>query len=286
MEEGLRLNMKTLAEEMESKNNKPETYYDVNSLLKGDKKIVAFMGGSKSGTSFIVNNVAQVLAENGVNVAILDTSKDKDSYYIYTKNEESLRDIASSCIKQLVNEEAKGIIVNKCLTVYTAVPGDDNEIKSVEPILETLLKNHSLILLDCDFKTPIDYFKYATEIYLVQTMDILTIQPLTEILAELKNKGILDESKLRIILNKYFEVEGITEKKIIGGMSYYNDPSMAYMKELFNRNNVPYMTIPFNQRVYEEYLLSVVNCNINLENYPYDFIKILEQLAQEIYPSI
>ena len=46
------------------------------------------------------------------------------------------------------------------------------------------------------------------------------------------------------------------------------------------------MTIPFNQQVYEEYLLSVVNCNINLENYPYDFIKILEQLAQEIYPSI
>lgn len=276
--------MKTLADDMQSKNSKPETYYDVNSLLKGDKKIVTFMGGGKSGTSFIVNNIAHLLAEKEVNVAILDTSQDKDSYYIYTKNEESLREIAFSCIKQLANEEAKGINVNKNLTVYTTVPGKDKDIQAVEPILETLLKNHSLILIDGDFKTPINYFKYSTELYLVQTMDVLTIQPLTEVLATLKNNGILVESKLRIILNKYVEVDGVTEKKIIGGMSFYNDPSMAYMKELFNRNNVPYMTIPFNQQVYEKYLLSVVNCNIALEDYPYEFIELLEQLGREIYP--
>ena len=275
--------MKTLADDIKSKNNSPETYYDVNSLLKGDKKIVAFMGGSKSGTSFIVNNVAELLATKGVNVAILDTSQNKDSYYIYTRNDESLREVAISCIKQLTNEEAKGITVNKNLTVYTTVPGTNNDIQEVEPILETLLKNHSLILIDCDFKTPINYFKYATELYLVQTMDVLTIQPLTEVLANLKNNGILVESKLRIILNKYLEVDGITEKKIIGGMSFYNDPSMAYMKELFNRNNVPYMTVPFNQQVYEKYLLSVVKCNIALEDYPYEFIELLEQLGREIY---
>lgn len=275
--------MKTLADDMKSKNNRPETYYDVNSLLKGDKKIVAFMGGSKSGTSFIVNNVAQLLATKGVNVAILDTSQNKDSYYIYTRNDESLREVAFSCIKQLANEEAKGITVNKNLTVYTTVPGTNNDIQEVEPILETLLKNHSLILIDCDFKTPINYFKYATELYLVQTMDVLTIQPLTEVLANLKNNGILVESKLRIIINKYLKVDEITEKKIIGGMSFYNDPSMAYMKELFNRNNVPYMTVPFNQQVYEKYLLSVVKCNIALEDYPYEFIELLEQLGREIY---
>lgn len=275
--------MKTLADDIKSKNNSPETYYDVNSLLKGDKKIVAFMGGSKSGTSFIVNNVAELLATKGVNVAILDTSQNKDSYYIYTRNDESLREVAISCIKQLTNEEAKGITVNKNLTVYTTVPGTNNDIQEVEPILETLLKNHSLILIDCDFKTPINYFKYATELYLVQTMDVLTIQPLTEVLANLKNNGILVESKLRIILNKYLKIDEITEKKIIGGMSFYNDPSMAYMKELFNRNNVPYMTVPFNQQVYEKYLLSVVKCNIALEDYPYEFIELLEQLGREIY---
>lgn len=276
--------MKTLADDMKTKNDKPENYYDVNSLLKGNKKIVAFMGGSKSGTSFIVNNVAQLLASKGVNVAILDATQSKSSYYIYTRNEEGLRKIASSCIKQLANEETKGINVNKNLTVYTTVPGKDKSIQEVEPILETLLKNHSLILIDCDFKTPINYFKYVTELYLVQTMEVLTIQPLTEVLAELKNNGLLVESKLRIILNKYLEVDGITEKKIIGGMSFYNDPSMAYMKELFNRNNVPYMTIPFSQQVYEKYLLALVNCNITLEDYPYEFLELLEQLGREIYP--
>ena len=85
-------------------------------------------------------------------------------------------------------------------------------------------------------------------------MEVLTIQPLTEVLSRLKNKGMLIASKLRIIINKYVEVNGITEKEIIGGMSFYNDPTMAYMKELFDRNSVRYMIIPFEKEIYEKYL--------------------------------
>ena len=249
--------MKTLAENMKTKNVEPEAYYDVNSLLQGDKKIVAFMGGSKSGTSFILNNVAQFLATKGANVAILDATKNRNAYYIYTKNEEALRKVAFSCIEELALGEAKGIKVNNNLTVYTTLPGENKYIQKVEPILETLLKKHSLILIDCDFKTPINYFEYATELYLVQTMEVLTIQPFTEILSELKNRGVLRESKIRIIINKYVEVNGITEKEIIGGMAFYNDPAMAYMKELFNKNFVPYITIPFEKNIYEKYLEAV-----------------------------
>ena len=276
--------MRTLADDMKSKSTEPEAYYDVNSLLKDDKKIVTFMGASQSGTSFILNNVAQFLAAKGVDVAILDATGNKNAYYIYTKNEEALRKVASSSIEKLAEGEAKGIKVNNNLTVYTTMPGEDKYIQAVEPILETLLKKHSLILIDCDFKTPIDYFEYATEIYLVQTMEVLTIQPFTEVLSELKNKGMLLESKLRIIINKYLEVNGITEKEIIGGMAYYNDPSMAYMKELFNKNFVPYMTIPFNKQIYEKYVVAVANCDINLQGYPEEFLDLLEQLCKEIYP--
>lgn len=35
--------------------------------------------------------------------------------------------------------------------------------------METLVKNHSLILIDCDFNTPIEYFAKAQELYLVQS---------------------------------------------------------------------------------------------------------------------
>ena len=278
--------MRTLADKMEQKNIEKEPYYDINGMLEqGDKKIVAFMGASKSGTSFILSNIAHLLAKKGTNVAILDTTQNKNSYYIYTKNEETLRKTASTSIEKLSKGEASGIEVTSNLTVYTTPPKEDEYISKVEPILETLLKNLSLILIDCDFKTPVKYYEYAMEIYLVQTMDTLTIQPLTETLLKLKNEGVLYDSKIRIIINKFVDIDGITEKEIIGGMSFYNDPDMAYMRELFNRNYVPYMTIPFDKKIYERYLVAVANCDISLDNYSEDFMELLEQLGQEIYPS-
>ena len=50
-------------------------------------------------------------------------------------------------------------------------------------------------------------------------MDVLTIQPLTSFLNELRSKNILDEKKLRIILNKVEKLKKASEKVIIGGMS-------------------------------------------------------------------
>lgn len=274
--------MRTLADNIQLENKEQSHYYDINSFLDAGEKVVTFIGSRKSGTSFLVNNIAEMLSNKGINVAILDTTTNRDAYYIYSKNEESLRRVAISSIEGLTHGKAKGIKVNNNLTVYTALPGGKNEIQEVEPILETLLKNHSLVLIDCDLETPINYFEYARKIYLVQTMDTLTIQPLTEFLLELKNKGVLKDSKLRIIINKYVEVNGITEKEIISGMSYYNDPSMAYMKELFNRNSVQYMIIPFEKVAYEKYLSDVANCNITTEGYSDGFIQELNELSNEI----
>ncbi len=278
--------MKTLADDFDLKNIKQENGFDINSLLTENKKVATFIGTNKSGTSFIINNCAQVLSNRGVNVAILDTTKNKDTYYIYTKNEEGLRKTATESIEGLKNGEAKGVKVNNNLTIYTALPGTEQDSQDVEPILETLLKNHSLILIDCDSKTPSKYFEYATEIYLVQTMDILTIQPLTEMLLELKNKRAIVDSKLRIIINKYIEMGDISIKKIIGGMSYYNDPTMTYMKELFDRNYAQYTTIPFEKEIYEEYLKAIANCDINLDAYSYTFKQTLNRLCNEMYPMV
>jgi len=278
--------MKTLQDGIISKKVHGADYsnIDINQLLKENQKIVAFMGASKSGTSFIINNVQHFISSKGVNVAILDTTQSRSSYYLYTKNEENLRKIAAESIGKLVEGVAEGISVNENLTVYTAMPKDNKDLEFVEPILETLIKKHSLVLIDCDFNTPANYFKYANEIYLLQTMDILTIQPLTEILLELTNKGILDSLKLRIIINKYIKTQSVAEKEIIGAMSYYNDPTMSYMKELFNKNLVKYVTIPYDRAIYEKYIEVVVNCDINLSGYPNNFMHALEQLSNEINP--
>ena len=257
---------------------------DLSHLLTPDKKIVTFVGTSKNGTSFLVNNLAQTLSAAGVNTAILDTTQNRNSYYIYTKNEEDLRSIATHSIDSLANGVAAGIKVNKNLTVYTSLPDEGQAIVNSDKILETLLKNHSLILIDTDFKTPLGYFEKSQETYLVQTLDILTIQPLTAFLRDLKSKNILDEKKLRVIINKAVKIRGITEKTIIGGMAYYNDPAMSYMTELFDRTLMRYVSIPFEEETYVRYLQGIIECDISLKGYSKLFMQTLKELSNMVYP--
>ena len=257
---------------------------DLSYLLTPDKKIVTFVGTSKNGTSFLVNNLAQELSSAGVNTAILDTTQNKNSYYIYTDNEERLRNVAAHSIDNLANGIANGIKVNNNLTVYTSLPDEGQAIVNSDKILETLLKNHSLILIDTDFKTPLGYFEKSQETYLVQTLDILTIQPLTAFLRDLKSKNILDEKKLRVIINKAVKIKGITEKTIIGGMAYYNDPAMSFMTELFDRTLMRYVSILFEEETYIRYLQGVIDCKISLKGYSKLFMQTLKELSNMVYP--
>ena len=81
-------------------------------LLTPEKKVITFVGTSKNGTSFIVNNVAEYLSKLGVNVALLDATKNKNAYYIYTKNEENLRKTAANCFQNLILGNAYGVQTN------------------------------------------------------------------------------------------------------------------------------------------------------------------------------
>lgn len=258
----------------------------VDSLITKDKKIVTFVGTSKNGTSFLVNNLAELLSQNGINVAILDTTQNKNAFYIYTKNEEEIRQIAADSIPKLKSGIAEGIKVNKNLSVYTAVPNTEIGIEDYDSILATLVKNHSLVLIDCDFQTNLGYFAKSQETYLVQSMDVLTIQPLTAFLRELKAKNILKEEKLRVVINKETRVRSLTVKTIIGGMSNYTDPAMAFMTELFSREIIKYCEIPFEEQTYSKYLEGLVNCKISLNGYSKDFMQELKRLGDMVYPVL
>ena len=263
-------------------------YYDVNldSLLSGNKKVVAFVGTSKNGTSFLVNNLADVLSKKGINVAVLDLTQNKNAYYIYTKNEEELRKKAYSSIQNLAIGDVDGIQVNKNLTVFTTLPGEDEGINEYGNILKTLVQNYSVVLMDCDFETNYGYFKNAQEIYLVQSFDILTIQPLTAFLRNLKSKNILEPQKLRVVLNKVLRVRSVTERTIIGGMAYYNDPAMSFMTELFDKDNIKYCSIPFEEQTYSRYLEGLVNCEISVNGYSKNFLASLDKLSNMVYPLL
>ncbi len=270
---------------------KPKIDYSMsslNSLLTKDKKIVTFLGTTKNGTSFLINNLAALFSSLGINTAILDMTKNKNSFYIYTNNEEDLRNIAYNSISKLQKGFAEGIKVNKNrnLTVYTALPNDGKDYSDAEPILSTLVQNHSLILIDCDFDTDPSYFASCQEIYLVQSMDILTIQPLTAFLRDLKSKGVLEPEKVRVVINKEVKVRSLTTKVIIGGMSFYNDPSMSFMTELFNKDMVKACSIPFEEAAYSKYLDSMATCNLTISGYSKTFISKLKNLGEMVYPLV
>ncbi len=269
--------------------DRKETYSNYNelgNLLTGDKKIVAFVGSSKNGTSFIVNNLAILLSTMGINTAILDLTENKNSYYIYTKNEEELRKISYTSIKKLKEGIADGIKVNKNLSVYTALPGEEDYKTDSQSILQTLANNHNIVLIDCDFNTNPECFNLAQEIYLVQSMDILTIQPLTAFLRDLKNAGILKQEKLRVVINKYTKIRGLNDRVLLGGMSYYNSPSMSFMTELFNKDSVKMCTIPLDENTYIAYLEAMVSCEVSINRYSKTFMQSLKELAEIVYPLL
>lgn len=256
---------------------------DIEQIMSQNQKLVAFVGTSKNGTSFLVNNVAEILSMNGINTAILDLTRNRNSYYIYTKNDEQLRNKSNHITENLRSGTANGIQEHKNLTIYTSpIEGDEN-LEDVEPIIKTLVEQHTVILMDCDFTTPMRYFKYAQEIYLVQSMDILTIQPLTAFLRQLVDKGMFEAYKARVVLNKFIRTREITENILIGGMSIYNDAGMTVRKELFDRRTVQSIVIPFNQKTYLRYLDGLVTCNITLKGYDKEFITSLKNLASMIY---
>ena len=254
-------------------------------LNMGSGKLCVFTGTSKNGVSFIVNNLAQMLIQSNVKVAILDETQNRNSFYIYTNNDEPLINKAVSSIRNLENGLAKGLDVSRYLTVYTNIPdgGLENKTEDIEVIVSTLTHNYDIILVDSDFETNEKFFAYASEIYVVQSMDALTIQPITKFLSELKDKGLLQEEKLRIIINKYMNMKRLPAEIVIEGLTRYNEPTMTLQKELFNSKNVPAILIPFDMQAYTRYMDVIATCQMTLNGYPTVFLNSLDKLASIIY---
>lgn len=271
----------------ENINNTIEDVY-MNNMLNQFKntRCAIFVGTSKNGISFTVNSLGMLFSSIGINTAILDLTKNRNDYYIATSNEEELRNIAMETIHNLRNGVANGIQVERNLTVYTAMPTDSDSFDDAENIMQTLYKNHSLILIDADFDTPHEYFKLANQIFAIQSLDVLTIQPLTQFMRDLKRKNILNDDKIRVIINKELAVKGLSKKLIVEGLSTYNSPSMSSIEKLFDRNTVRVFSIEFDMNVYQKYMENIAYCKFELIGYPRKTIEQLKIIASDIVPHI
>ena len=265
--------------------------YDINSnennnfVIAGNGKIVSFVGASKNGTSFIVNSLGILLANDGIKVAIVDFTKNKNSYYLFTDNDSDKVKIAADSLKKLSNGVIDGLKIKDDLYLFTSVPDENIDEKlNKNKILNTLSENFDIVMLDCDLQSDAAYFSNSDEIYLIQSMDVFTIQPLTKFLSDYKD--IIDVNKLHAVINKYLKLKKLDYKMVIAGMSKYNDPSMALQRDLFDAKKISCNLIPFDIKTYSSYLEAIALCKINLNEFSNDVIDSLYELKSKVYPLV
>ena len=247
------------------------------------KKMVAFVGANKSGTTFVINAIAHKLAENGVSVGVLDITRDKNLYYIYNQDDKDLRQIASQCMQKLSEGIDSYLPGGKNLKIYTSIPGTYSETRAGyknRAVIDTVCESNGLVIIDADFATPLEYFEKAEEIYIVQDMDIMKLQETTVFLRELKGRSI-NMKKIKVIINKYVKCL-LTPKKLIQGLSYYNDPQMSFIDELLE-SKVQYYTIPFNIDNYAKYIDGTFKNSIDYKKFSSDFMQSIGEISNDVY---
>jgi hypothetical protein len=258
-----------------------EVYNSVYEVPKDYKKVVCFIGAPKCGTTFCINAIATSLARSKVKTAIVDMTRKRDSYTIYTYDNEGKRAIAAESLRYASNGFNEPLVYEK-LSVYTAMPGEDRKTYNASRVIETVMQNNNVVLIDGDFTTPTDYFRLCQEIYVVQDMDILNINQITLFLRELKNRGV-PMSKIRVIINKHVKC-ALTAKDILDGIATYTSYDLKMYDELFTSGNIPYFILPFNEENYRKYIEMVFKYSNLFSSFTEDFKTSLNKLINSIYP--
>lgn len=258
-----------------------EVVRNVYEVPKDYKKSVCFVGAPKVGTTFCINAIGTYLARNKIKTAIVDLTKKRDTYTIYTYDNEGKRHIAAESLKYASNGLNEPLIYDK-LSIYTGMPGEDRKTYNASAAMETISSNNNAILVDTDFTTPIDYFRICQEIYVVQDMDILNINQLTMFLRNLKSKGV-SMNKLRVIINKHVKCV-LTAKDILDGIATYTSFDLKMYDELFNSSTIPYYILPFDIDNYKKYIEMVYKYSNKFATFTDEFKQNLEGIINSIYP--
>lgn len=258
-----------------------EVYQSVYEVPKDYKKVICFIGAPKVGTTFCVNAIATHLARKKIKTAIVDLTRKRDSFTIYTYDNEGRRNIAAESLKYA----SKGMnepLNYDSLSIYTSMPGEDRKSYNSGRLIETIMEHNTVILIDADFTTPMDYFRLCQEIYVVQDMDVLNISQLTVFLRELKNRG-LPMSKIRVIINKHMKC-ALTVKDILEGIATYTSYDLKTYDEIFANGNIPYFVMPFHEENYRKYVEMVYKYTNVFSTFTDDFKTSLNRLINSIYP--
>lgn len=258
-----------------------EIIKNVYEVPKDYKKIVCFVGAPKAGTTFCINAVGTYLAKSKVKTAIVDVTRKRDSYTIYTYDNTGKRNIAAESLRYASNGFNEPLVYDK-LSIYTAMPGEDRKTYNANLIVDTIMGHNNVILIDADFTTPTDFFRLCQEIYIVQDMNILNINQISIFLRQLKSKGI-PLHKVRVIINKHVRCS-LTAKEILDGIATYTSYDLRMYDELLNSSTIPYYILPFDIENYRKYIEMVQKYSNKFSSFTDDFKQNLIKIINSIYP--
>lgn len=258
-----------------------EVVRNVYEVPKDYKKVVCMVGAPKVGTTFCINAISNVLYRRDVKVGIVDLTKKRDSYLLYTYDNEGKRAIAAESMKYASNGMNEPLMYGK-LSIYTGMPGEDRRQYNAAKVIETVTNNNSIVLIDCDFSTPIDYYRLAQEIYIVQDMDVLNVNLITIFLRELKSRGI-PMNKIRVVINKHVKC-ALTAMDILDGIATYTSPDLKMVDDLFTSSEMTYYIIPFEQENYAKYVEMMYKYTNTFKTFTEDFRDSINHIANIIYP--
>lgn len=258
-----------------------EVVKSIYEVPKDYKKVVCLIGAPKTGTTFCINAISTMLFKKKIKVGIVDMTKKRDSYILYTYDNEGKRAIAAESLRYASGGLNEPLLYGK-LSIYTGVPGEDRKQYQASTVIETVSANNNVTLIDCDFSTPVEYYRLASEIYIVQDMDVLNVNQITMFLRELKNRGI-PMSKIKVIINKHVKC-ALTSKDILDGIATYSSPDLKMFDELFPASEMQYFILPFEQENYTKYVEMMFNYTNTFSSFTRDFRSCLAQIVHSIYP--
>lgn len=254
---------------------------NVYEVSRDYKKVICVVGAPKVGTTFCINAISNAIYTKNIKVGIVDLTQKRDSYFMYTYNNEGKRAIAAESMKYASNGLNEPLMYDK-LSIYTAAPNDNRNQYDSTKLINTVTNNNSVVLIDCDFTTPSDYYRLAQEIYIVQDMDILNANVTTAFLKELKSKGI-PMNKIRVIINKHVKCE-LTAVGILDAIATHTSYDLKMFDDLFTSSEMPYYIIPFDQENYAKYVEMMYKYTNTFKTFSTDFKESIERLIDAVYP--
>ena len=258
----------------------------VDTVPENYNKVVAVVGTNRVGTSFIVNTVATLLSLKGIKVSILDVSKNKGLFWYYIEDIDRKIDTVATCMSNLCNGVSRPVLVGKAkVNLYTTIPQgkEDNRMGyKHKTMVDAARRNCNLVIIDCDFTTPMEYIEAADEVYVVQDLDLVKCRETIEYFKFMQDRRI-GWDKIRLVMNNVVGNCKITSRIVRKEvLTRYDDENAPNGQGKFPEIR-KFVDIPMDPYDYRTYLNGMTKGKLEFDEFTLPMKEAIDTLSQMVY---